>query len=292
MTKTKLFGIVAILALSVGGIAVIPRSQGKDSDKSKIEAVGLAEYGIEVIAPNHSAFTKLLAEKKAGPENPYLVAVVNNSNQGIASCTLKYELLLPDGQTITQYTTQTGGLETVFAGGTAQLTDAIAAKGNLLVSLSDTPSPGQPRNFRTGGGSSNLTRQLADSVKVSVSINGLLFVDGTFVGPDDKNHFELFRGRAEANRELNTEIAQLINDGAKLEAIMKHLEKVANIKSSEVQLLPGETSEHSFGNWMQKTSHARGLLWLGKNKGEQALLERVRSELSIPEIKLRKLKDS
>jgi hypothetical protein len=295
MTRTKLFGIFAVTAFTAGVIAVIPHSQGNNTNtsKSKIEAVGLAKYGLEVIDPKHPAFSKLSTEKKSGPDNPFSVFVVNNSSQAIASCTLKYEILLRDGGTATHFKTKTGTLETVSDGGTAHLAEGIAAKGNLLFSLTDSPSPGdQPINFRTGGGGTNITNQLSGSVKVKVSIDGVLFVDGTYVGPDTNNYFELFRGKIEANRELYTEIVQLITNGAKPEVIMNHLEKVANTKSSEVQTPPGEDPQYSFGKWMQKSSYASLLLLMGKKKGDQSVLDRIRTELSKPEIKLRKLKES
>lgn len=297
MTKLLLFGALAMVAITVGVIAVIPQSQGKNTEASKVETFGLPEHQLEVVGPKHPTFNKLIAGETSNVDKskvqPFSVFVVNNSNQAIASCTLKYEILLRDGQTVTHFNTKTATLETVSDGGTSQLSEGMAAKSNLLFSLTDSSSPtNQRRNFRTSGGGSSIADQLSNSVEVKVSIDGVLFVDGTYVGPDTNNYFELFRGKIAANRELDTEIAQLINDGANPKEIMNHLEKVANTKSSDVQILPGEDSQYAFGKWMQKNSYARLLVLMGQKKGDQAVLDRVRTGLSKPEIKLRKLKEN
>ncbi|SRR6266404_716585 len=299
MTRVKLLEALAVIVITVGAIALIPHSQGKNiaSSKAKLEAVGLAEYGLEIIDPKNPAFSRLIAaERKSGTESPFSVFVVNNNEQAIAACTLKWEILLSDGRTVTHLNTKIGPLEIISVGGRANLAEGIAAKGNLRFSLTDISSSENKATtgpmFTTGGGGSNVADLLSDSVKVMVSIDGVLFVDGTYAGPDTKNYFERTRGQIEANRELATEIAELIKDVAKPGALMNHLEKVAKARSSEVQIPPGEDPQYSFGKWMQKSSYARLLLLLGKEKGDQAVLDRVQAELSKPQIKLRKLKQS
>lgn len=298
MTRARFLGALAAIAITVGVVAFIPRSQGKDTQgsKSKIEAVGLAEYGLEIIDPKHPAFSRLMAaEKKSSPENPFSVFVVNHNDQAIAACTLKWEILLRDGRTATHLNTKTGTFEPVSYGGRAYLAEGIATKGTLRFSLTDASNSDDNATtgpvFRTGGGLS-VADLLSNSVKVTVSIDGVLFVDGTYAGPDIKNYFERSRGQIEANRELATEIVQLVNDTATPDAVMNHLEKVAHTRSSDVQIPPGEDPQYSFGKWMQKSSYARLLLLMGKERGAQAVLERVHAELNKPQIQLRKLKQS
>jgi hypothetical protein len=237
-----------------------------------------------------------MAAEKSDAKDAFSVFVANNSDQAIASCTLKWEILLPDGRTITRYKTKTGELDIVSEGGVTHLSEGIATKGHLLFSLMDSSHPDNSAQtgieFREGGGAPDLNAQLSDSVKVKVSIDGALFVDGTYVGPDSNNYFELFRGKVEGNRELNEEIAQLIDAGAKPEVIIGHLQRVANVRSSEVKSPAGEVPQYLFGKWMQKNSYARLLLAMGKYKGDQAVLDRVRTEMSKPQIKMRRLKES
>lgn len=298
MDKRNLFGVLAAIVISVAAIAIIPRSQGRDTEasESKIEAVSLAQYGLEIIHPKHPAFGKLMAEKKLIPESPFSVFVANNSEQAISACTLKCEIVLRDGRTVTHFKSKTSALETVSEGGSARLTEGIAAKGNLLFSLTDSASTDKHNDtgiaFRTGEGDTNIINHLSDSLKVVVSIDGVLFVDGTYAGPDTNNYFELFRGQIEANRDLNSEIDRLVNDGAKPEAIINHLEKVSRAQSNEIEIPPGENPQYGFGKWMQKSGYARLLLVMRKKKGDQAVLDHARSELSKPQIKLRKLKES
>ena len=136
-----------------------------------------------------------------------------------------------------------------------------------------------------------MAAQLSNSAKVTVSIDGVLFVDGTYVGPDVNNFFELFRGQVEGDRDLTAEINRLVSDGTTSEAITNHLKKVTKTLSSEVQTPPGEDPQYSFGKWMQRSSYAILLLMLKEKRGDQAFLDRLRTELSKPQIKMRKLKE-
>jgi hypothetical protein len=298
MTRVKLFGALAALAVILGGVAILPHSQGKNTETftSKIEAVGLTTYGVKIIDPKHPSFSKLIAEKKSAPVTPFSVFVTNDNDKAIASCSLKWEIVMSDGQTVTHFQTKTGTLETVSDGGVARLTEGIPAKGNLLFSLADASGlenqAGAGRGFRVGGGTASITDQLSRSVKVAVSVDGILFTDGTYVGPDTNNYFELFRGQIEANRDLDGEIDRLVNSGATPEAIATHLKGVSSSQSSDVQILPGEDPQYAFGKWRQKKSRARILLLMREKRGDQAVLDRVHAELADPPISLRKLKEN
>jgi hypothetical protein len=84
----------------------------------------------------------------------------------------------------------------------------------------------------------------------------------------------------------------MIGEGKKLERIVRHLQKVADTQSREVQRPPGEEPKYSFGKWMQRSSFAFTLLMIREKKGDDAMLERVRAELNKPQIELRKLKEN
>lgn len=297
MTRTKLLGALAVLVITVGVVSFIPHSQGKNNEGSKsiIEAVGLPEYGLEIIGPKQPSFSKYMAtEKKSVSETPFSVFLVNENDQALAACTLKWEVLMRDGRTVTHLRSKTGRLNETFSNnGQTYLAVGVAARGHLLFSLTNGSGiDNQAPQFNTGGGGSNIAAQLSDSVKVTVSVDGVLFVDGTYAGPDSKNYFDRSQGQIEANRELATEVDQLITTRANPEDVMKYLAKVAQARSDDVQIPPDKTPEYCFGKWMEKTSYARLLLALGKAKGNQAIIDRVQAELSKPQIKLRRLKQS
>jgi len=296
MTRIKFLGALAVAAITVVGIAFLPRSQGKNTEtvNSKVEALVLANYAVEIIVPKHPAFSKLMAKNKPDKETPFSVFVDNKNDRAIASCSLKWEILQSNGQIATHFQTKTGTLEVVSEGGVAHLSEGIPARGNLLFSLthSSTPDDQTSTAFRTSGGSYDVVRQLSDCVKVTVSIDGVLFVDGTYVGPDTNNYFELFRGQIDANRVLENEIDRLVSDGATPERIKNHLRKISNTQSSEVKIPSGEDAQYSFGKWMQQKRYATLLLLMTEKKGHQTVLDHVRAELTKPQIKLRKLSEN
>lgn len=66
MTRTKLLVALTVLAITAGVVAFIPHSQGKNNEGSNsiIEAVGLPEYGLEIITPKQPSFSKYMATEK------------------------------------------------------------------------------------------------------------------------------------------------------------------------------------------------------------------------------------
>jgi hypothetical protein len=289
---------LAAIPIAVAAIAVIPRSQGEQiaTSERKLEVVGLSAYGVEIVGSKDPTFSKLNPAKQSVGQSLTSVLVVNNSEQAIASCTVRWEILLRSGQTRSHFRTKTGSLDTVLEGGRVRLAEGIASRGTIPFSVTDSPSLESQEssgvNFRTGGGGAKITDLLSDSVKVTISVDGVLFVDGTFAGPDINNYFERSRGQLVAKRELAAEILQLISGGAGPEEITSHLKKVGAYQANDDQIPPGEDSQYALGKWMQKSTYARLLLLLDKEKGHQAVLDRVKAELDKPQITLRKLAQS
>jgi hypothetical protein len=295
MTIAKLFGASALVAITAVGMAFLPHGKEKTDQipYSKIDTVGLTEYGVNIVDPGQPEFNSILRKQRVASAPPFSVFVVNNADQGIASCTLKWVILLSDGQIATHYFTKSGTLELAPDATPARLREGIPARGTLLFSPMTSSDPddraGAGTGFRTGGGNPEISVQLFKSTWITVSVDGVLFCDGTYAGPDVNNDFELFRGQIEANRDLASEIDTMIGAGKKIEAVVRRLEKVANIQSNEVQPSAGEAPKYSLGRWMKRASYAHLLLAIREKKGEDAMLERVRAELNKPRIELRKL---
>lgn len=309
MTRMKIFGALAALVIIIGGIVALPHlRRGKaEAATSKLEAVSLNKYGLEIIDDKNPAFAKLMAGNNSDPVTAFSVFVVNNSNKALASCSLKWEITLADGQTANQFQTKMGTFEIVADDKGAHLAEGIAAGGNLLFSLTNSSGSGsqshgfnmgggtpgsQSHGFVTGGGTPDITAQLSDSVKGTVSIDGALFTDGTYVGPDVNNNFDMFKGQIEAKRELAGEVNQLMNSGATPEDIKNYLKKIQATQSNDVKLTAGESSRYAFGKWNRERSYAGRLLLIKEKKGDQAVLELIQADLAAPQINFRKIAEN
>jgi hypothetical protein len=292
MIRRIIISALVVLAFTAAVIVIIPKTKGISINPPPIETVGLPDHGLILIGPKHPTFSKLLAENTSsedkGTAKPFSVFVVNNALQSIAACVVKWEVLLPDGQIATYIRSQRGSLEIVSDGQSSHFTEIIVPNGSLLNSLIE-PTNSSGRQIKMGGGGPDITRQLSDSVKITAFIDGVLFVDGTFVGPDSKNYFEQLRGEIEATRDLNIEIDRIVDTSTDPEAMKNYLETLAQTQPNDAQQTPGKDPRYSFWNSLRKKEYAKHLLLMRKTKGDKVVSEHVRAELSKPRVNLRKL---
>jgi hypothetical protein len=288
-TALRVFGVltaVAIVFLVIGGVY---RTKGSPS---KIQTLGLSEHGIEIIGPSEAAFDVLMSKQLQrinGADVNALknssVFVVNKSPQAIAALSVRWELLQRDGQSIVHIVKYSGGLKVVSDAGPAHFSEDIAPNAHRLVSLLEDPNSSN-KGFRVNmaGGGIDKARQLSESVKVTVSVDGVLFVDGRFVGPDTRDFFGSLKAEIEARNEVFAEIARALNGDSEA---MKRLERLAGGDSESMQM-SGDRNDSSDGQSV-KVRLARNTLAIRKDLGDQTVLKRINAELNKPRIELRKL---
>ncbi|MEW6127375.1 MAG: hypothetical protein AB1757_10075 [Acidobacteriota bacterium] len=287
MFKLILVGTIIVIAVIV--IAVIPRTKGTTTQPSKIETMSFSVDGVRLVSPNDSTFDKFIAEKTdKGAVDSYAVYVVNQGARSVAACLLKWELAMPDGNVITHTRARKGSLEIIAEGQVSHFSDAIPPNGKLLFSLTDA-DPGGGRKIRMGGGGADINRQAAESVKITVSIDGILFADGTFVGTDSSNYFEALKGEVDAKSELNTEIARLADKVVNPDALLNHLEKYTKVTMESQQPSSSDNTRYSFWKQLEKKSYANRLQLMRRSKGDRFVVDFVKAEIGKPQIALRKI---
>lgn len=284
-----ILGAVAIVFLVIGGIT---RTKGKALKPSKVHTVGLPEHGIEIIGPDEADFGVLMSKESLRIRGADVdavklssVFVVNNSSKSMAALSVKWELAQADGRSIVHLLNYDGGLKVLSDSGPAHFAENIKPNAHRLVSLLEVATPPNKR-FRVnmGGGSVDKAHQLSESVKITVSVDGVLFVDGTFVGPDTRGFFQSLKAQVEARSEVLTDIARALNGDSQA---MNRVEMLARDDSEGVQISSARKDVSS--DQMLKQQLARTTLALRKELGEKVMLERINAELSKPRIELRKL---
>jgi hypothetical protein len=278
-------GVGVIVILMIGGV---PRSKG---GQSNIHTVNFREHGIEIVGPNEPAFATLMSEQlrktnvlDVGALRRSSVFVVNRSGQSIAALSVNWELLLPDGRIVSHGTGHKSGLVVVSDGNSPQLMADIAPNGNRLFSLLDSSNDPLGRSgSRTGGGGGvDKARQLAESVKVTISVDGVLFADGTFSGPDTNNFFGALKAEIDARRDVIEEMAKVLNgDG-------EALKRVELLASGRLNGIPAPGGNDSYYDALKQTQ-ASIMIRTRKKFGDKALSEVIEAEVSNPRINLRKL---
>ena len=288
----RVFGVLAaivIVFLVIGGIS---RTRSRAHRLSKIQTIGLPESGIEIVGPADEAFDALMSKQaQASPRsdlgalNASSVFVTNTSAQSVAALSVRWELLQGDGRTIVHVVTYSGGLRVVTNGGPPHLSEQIAPNARHFASLLDGSAPSN-RAFRInmGGGGIDKARQLSESVKVTVSVDGVLFADGRFVGPDASNYFESLKSEIEARSEAYAEIARALSGDSEA---MKRVEMLGRGNGEGVQL--STDGKGTPDVQLFKEQLARNTLAFRTKLGDKTMLERINAELNKPRIELRKL---
>ena len=168
-----------------------------------VNSNGVEALGIQVIPYDSPGFRDELAKavtaSATGPEDedfyPFCYILRNGTNKHVAlystGITIMGALDKPVAGTYTWRNLQT------FRGG-----DAIAPGASRLVSPV----------YRLGSAKNDILKKLQAqeqrSEGVTISVEAILFDDGTFVGPDTRGMVESARGYLDAERELLTKIIQ------------------------------------------------------------------------------------
>jgi hypothetical protein len=285
----RILGFLIVVVIVIFGAVGVPRSQDGPGNLSKIQTASLSEYGIEIVEPSKASFAALMSkhlEKTSradiGGLKNYSVFVVNDSEKSIAALNVKWELVQRDGRKIAHYRAFGGGLKIVLGTGSAQLSKALGPNDNHLVSLLNT-SNSLDGNFRFNMGDGiDIARQLSENVEMTISVDGVLFVDGTFVGPDTRGFFERLKAEIEARTEVLEEFARALNGDSEA---MKRIEMLAESDSENNQTSSGKDySEYQ----LEKERLIRATLAMRKRWGDKIMLDRINAELGKPRINLRK----
>jgi hypothetical protein len=272
-------------------IAINPKAEGTSTNLPQIETVGLPEHGLALVGPQDSTFSRLATEKTTRDDrsanNPYSVFVVNQTAKAVAACLVIWELHQADGKINTHTEAKGGSFQTASDGRSVPFAEAIAPNGSLLFSLIDSGQRAG-KNFRMGGGF-DINSQLSNSVKVIASIDGVLFADGTFVGADTKNYFAQLRGEIDGRQELSDELIQAMERRADSQTLQSQIRAFVSAQAGDAQQSSAEDSRYALGKWLAKKSYASLLLAMEQEKGEQAVLEFIRTQSRKPKVNLRKM---
>jgi hypothetical protein len=123
-----------------------------------------------------------------------------------------------------------------------------------------------------------LKTRFAASVKWSVDIDGVLFSDGVFVGPDTTQWFDHLEAEIRAASDLIAELNRKLDDG---EDAFAHAEQYASITKEQIQALYSGARSHALNleiisAWTKKTT-AMNVIARWRKFGEMATVEWIRA---------------
>jgi hypothetical protein len=228
----------------------------------------------------------------------FSIVVHNNTPHYIKSLTLIWKFYPSQGAPITNSSTSSYG--NTFSNNPAQglikpngkYARSLLMSGTVVAYAGPEPPKLEIKNDeRYKRQLDNLNGKLARSVKWSVDIDGVLFSNGIFVGPDTLKTFDSLNARFKGEKDLIEELMQILNNNQPIADVFAHAQPLASITNAEL-----EASYPDFRDRMRnpdyiykrtKSNMARQVIERRNRLGEQASIDFIkqRSKEYIPLVK-------
>jgi len=228
--------LLAVVGLVTGVSGRIRRGQAmqvrfnkRDLPKHDVHIITSADPTFDVTA---SAYFKAESGKSNENLKPFSVFVKNSGNRTVVAYMLIWQMVKTNGQVITN---KSSYAEPGMLMGDEMPTDPrfkhtqaiepnqvrcfswsapINAEGQGLLGSGDSPSQNVKTNEDLAAAiRSQLTTELSQATDVTVSLDGIFFDDGTFVGPDTSGYFEQMQAMVNAKLDLLRQVATAKENG-------------------------------------------------------------------------------
>jgi hypothetical protein len=316
MKKTILF--VSSLVLTISMTTGFVLSRFTRNMQSRMNTKDLPEHGLVIIKSSDPDFDSMTAVWLQGVTSdeietlkPLSFFIKNTGSRTVVAHAIVSECIQADGQRKSYRMTHansealTDPEEYFSALSRTNLDKTIKPGAARLFSLIPLPS-----TFMNAGGAGSgllntqteqgVTREtkaetlqsslqsLAGCTDITVSIDGVFFDDGTFVGPDTTGFFENMKAQVEAKLALRRDIAKKLKTGKSKDEIFKDIEDKANPKPSAPNLAK-ESNPAAYHDFFSRF-FAMQILRYRKLYGEDHALDKAQGPKNRPEPVLRKLK--
>jgi len=260
----KRYAVVAITIVAAVGMvtAVFASIQRKNGMQIQFNTRDLPEHGIHIVTSVDKSFDDLAAShfKSRSPDSlkPLSVFVKNSGRSLVLAYALTWELRDKDGKRITSKTVGYSALgvlmgdeslsntkhTTAIEPGTSRcftVDDQIEQDAPETVSGQNTSLPLQSSEIndthdtKASAILAKFTSRLSEATSVSVSLDSVVFEDGTFVGPNETGFIEQAQAMLNAKVDLLREIAVASKQGTLKEAFesIKAKSREADVEFAE-----------------------------------------------------------
>lgn len=303
LNKTKLIFsvlIVSIIAITFSFVRSKKEVAGAKAEKTKTSAVkfnvkGLPEHSVSLIAPSDPILT-------AGRDvsiHPYSVVLRNSSSKAVVGYSIKWECFDGKRESPTRdmshdrkFSNSYGfafmyGEESERRAVLKNADEVIEPNSTWLISPDFPPSKMNGRIEEIGkeGDQAGLAEIQAACPTMAVTLDGVFFDDGTFIGPDTNDFFAKVKTQMDARYEVLRGVQSDLKSGKKPDEVFKRLEQ---IRDSERQDSGGEMTMNELRSFYRHM-FARDVLGMKEMWGADGAIANVQRQLSRPWVTLRKI---
>lgn len=294
--------LVIVLATSVALVVNKKESVNQKTDTASVifNVKDFPEHGIYLIGPSSPSFAQMAAQLIKGNEYsvtdfpPYSVFLRNTSSHSVVGYRLTWECV--DNKGDAAHKDVSNIISYIFLHGDESERNKTMAGEAGVIGPNSTWFISLDHLARRVEGIgevqtdesifvSQLQEISRDFSKVTISVDGLFFDDGAFLGADTTNFFDEVQSQMDARYEVLNEVERGLQSGAKFEDIQRKLEQMASQPSSELGTSP---SRIEYMNCF-RVLFAKDVLGMKAIYGAEKAIEDVHQQLSKPWVPLRKL---
>lgn len=315
--------IVLSVMLAVSTVCVaygFSRHVGRRENHVYISIKSDLGHGIAVIGPSDPSFDERLAAITSGDEDlrqlveaakPFSLFIKNDSGKDIVGCSIKWEFTKTDGTVVplgNSYSTPgvLMGMKPVDPS-LVNKTSLVGVNSAAFLSYDPLVKQYVDVALNNPGGTASLNQKsrefmrsyvaqlrqqqekLTQSVtNITVSMDGAVFDDGLFVGPDGNMFFTHLQARVNAQREISQSVDRDLKQNKRSAEILDRVEGIS--KKPRAANKPGPSREDYYAQTYDESLHlyADELLRVKNSKGSDAAAQYAQDLLGKPWPKLRK----
>ena len=336
--KTKLLIVLIGILLFTVVSAFFSHSKSLAMD-IQFNVKDLPEHGLRIIKPSDSSFDITLASSNLPDVSSEIIKslsifIQNTGQHSVVAYMLRWELTDGNGKTVRYNQAYSSPLFLMEEWGIHKPVNYQGAIINPNSAKFFSLIPPEKNDLRAVGGYSGtqlnqsdllqgsnqkpsrektikgLVEELNHLTSITVSIDGVFFDDGTFVGPDDTNFFAKFKARYDARRDLYKEVLLKIQSKEPVNKVFDYVEALS--RDQQVESKPNIAIERIYdikslaeNNSLDRPSYsiaraykdskqlyAREIVRQSQRMGSQETLETIQSHVAKPWAPLRKLQAS
>ncbi len=300
---------LAIVAILTVGLTL---KQNIKTMKNVVVRNNFEKHGVTLISSNNESFDTELANYLKGNQEgvtpfidavkPFTVFVKNTSTKDIVGISLRWEITSYDGSVqsfpqIESSHSQLMGIKprnSALKKGLASslipsnssrffvldmtvqqlvrnesqratINDSSSLNGEKLKHFNEYLPQLQARNQKT----------MNDAISVSISIDGIFFSDGTFIGDDQNHFFAYMKGALDARRDFIKEMQGSVKAKKNTAEIFSRLESLASYKPLSINELDSEEKMYAESYKAQLRVSAKKALAKKKKLSEREVVEEI-----------------
>lgn len=305
---SRLLIVAALLigGLTLGGVFISSRGfrSQKQIDTAEVrnekplladfQTKDFPEHGVHLIGPWHPSFAKLAQMMKSDEVSGTAIPPVflqNTSKHSVVGYRITWTCV--DKARIADVRDKSNIISYVFLhADESERIQAMARDLNVMepnstwfVSQDGPTKRVQEVETEKWMPGSELQRVSSHCAKLTISLDGLFFDDGTFLGPDTTAFFNEVESQMDARHEVLSRVKNDLKSGIGFEDVFRELEQIAGQPEPDLPELPSRGQYLSFF----RRIFAKDILGMKDSFGTAKAIEDVHQQLSKPWVKLRKL---